>query len=126
MALTYGVLDHGGTAHHVIVDHYRSRKAAVSLESLEETLAGSEPRALDELMRSEKIQRVRDLLARLPPDTRRMFELRFDQDLRYREIAGLLGSSEAAIKQRFSRIMKRLAEEWSREGLRTEEEKNEI
>ena len=51
---------------------------------------------------------VRDLIASLPADTREMFGLRFGDGLRYGEIATLLGTSEAAVKQRFSRVLREL------------------
>jgi RNA polymerase sigma-70 factor (ECF subfamily) len=109
-------------AHHALVDHVRARRVRETepLGGLEERLTAPDTDVLGRLIRDEEAERVWDLLRELTPDTRRLFELRFGQDLRYRDIAELTGMSEDAVKQRFARALRdlraRLAERESRGG----------
>jgi RNA polymerase sigma-70 factor (ECF subfamily) len=95
-------------AHSALVDHYRARRPEVPADELVESLAGRSPGPLDALLRRERARLVHGLIGELPAETRRMLALRFDQDLRYGEIATCMGLSEAAVKQRFSRTLREL------------------
>jgi hypothetical protein len=53
-------------------------------------------------------RRLHLLLERLPAEIRTLFVMRFEQDLRYRDIAERVGSTEQAVKQRFSRTLRLL------------------
>ena len=90
-----------------LIDHFRTRRPETPLEDSEAALAQgswSEPDEDDD----EILQRVRAALADCPAQTREMFALRFGDGLRYAEIASVLGLSEAAVKQRFSRTLREL------------------
>jgi RNA polymerase sigma-70 factor (ECF subfamily) len=80
----------------------------VPVEELAEVLAGGGASPLAAALRDERDRVVRGLLRELPAETRRMFALRFEQDLRYREIAACMGLTANAVKQRFSRALRDL------------------
>lgn len=94
-------------ARNVLVDHLRARREHTSLSDVEGVLADARTIPA-EGADDERLDRVRAALQRYGPDVREMFALRFGDGLRYREIAVVMGSSEAAIKQRFSRVLREL------------------
>jgi RNA polymerase sigma-70 factor (ECF subfamily) len=101
-------------AHHSLVDSRRRRRPAVPLDERIESLPRPEPSPLQELLRKEGARRLQALVRELPDQTRDILALRFGGELRYREIARLLGLSEAAVRQRVSRAVRSLeAELWS-------------
>lgn len=100
------------SAHNALVDYYRGRKQNASLDDIVEILACRRADPLEGLLQSERIRRVRDMLDELPADTRHMFALRFEHELRYKEIGECMDLSEAAVKQRFSRAMRDLRITW--------------
>ena len=67
-----------------------------------------------------RLQQVRDALAEHPPTTREMFGLRYAEGLTVAEIAVVLGMSESAAKQRFSRALRAIKQRL--ENPATEEE----
>jgi len=69
---------------------------------------GSSPSA--RLQRREAGERVRAALARLSERDREVLELRHLEQLSIREIAGVLGISEGAVKVRHVRALERLRE----------------
>ena len=80
-------------------------------------LAGTTPDPLDGLIRTEQADRVRAAIAELPGEARELLALHYGQDLRLRDVGALMGLSEAAVKQRLSRLRREL-----RVRLRNEEE----
>jgi RNA polymerase sigma-70 factor, ECF subfamily len=94
-------------ARNVLIDHLRARRNHTPLSEVEDVLADARTIPSDG-GEDERLERVRAALQRYGPDVREMFALRFGDGLRYREIATVMGSSEAAIKQRFSRILREL------------------
>lgn len=94
-------------ARNTVIDHFRTHRVHEPEEVLEELAAqGASP--LDRLIESEERQAAIEILRRQPAEIREMFLLRFADGLRYGEIAALLGTSEAAVKQRFSRTLRQL------------------
>ena len=94
-----------------LIDHYRSRRDAISLDAVAEVLAaGSDP--LASLIVSEEAERAMAWIGARSPETREMFALRFGEGLRYGEIAECMGIGEAAVKQRFSRALRDLRREF--------------
>lgn len=92
-----------------VIDHYRrSRPATVDSDEMAEVLAGTRPGALQSMIQEENLLRVQALLLKQPPETREMFDLRFGQGLRVREVAAVIGISPDAAKQRFARTLKEL------------------
>lgn len=92
-----------------VIDHYRrARPAADSVDDLAELLAGAQPNQLQAMIQDEDVQAVRRHLARQPADIREMFSLRFEQGLRVREVAEVMGLSGDATKQRFARTIRKI------------------
>lgn len=68
-----------------------------------------------ELERAERARRLRWALGELAPDYAVPFLLKYEQEMSYREMAGLLGSTEGALKVRVHRArmeLRRLLEDW--------------
>jgi RNA polymerase sigma-70 factor (ECF subfamily) len=97
-------------ARHAFIDHLRATRPAIPVDELDEVLAGPAPDPLEGLVRTEQADRLGRALAELPAPTREMLELHYAQGLRLREIGDLVGLSEDAVKQRFSRVRRTLRE----------------
>lgn len=96
-------------ARSAVIDHHRrSRPQGQNVDALAEVLAGSQPDALQHLVRDEELHTVYRLLSRQPADIREMFALRYGQGLRVREVAAVMGVGEDAAKQRFARTFRKL------------------
>lgn len=94
---------------HAVIDHWRARRpAGESIDELAEVLADSRPDPLDALVRSEDERLLHGVLRDEPDEIREIFSLHFVEGMRYAEIARVMGLSEGAVKQRFSRTMRRL------------------
>jgi len=90
-----------------------------SIEELVQTEAAGRPDALSalsskapdplaETLRRERLESLRAKLDQLPPQMRRCVYLRLYQDLKYREIADLLGISIETVKAHLHQAQKRL------------------
>jgi RNA polymerase sigma-70 factor (ECF subfamily) len=95
-------------ARHALIDHLRRSRDTVPVEAMADLLAGTTPDPLDGLIRTEQADRVRAAIAELPGETRELLALHYGQDLRLRDIGALMGLSEAAVKQRLSRLRREL------------------
>lgn len=93
-----------------VIDHYRTRREGESLEELQEILvcgrADPEQRMIDD----EEARFLDGILREENAETREAFALRYGQGMSVREVARVMGLSEAAVKQRFSRTLRRLRE----------------
>jgi len=98
-------------ARNAATDAHRRRRATVSWDGLPEALAaldGTEPEALAE--KRERMARLRAMLERIDSGKREMLALRFASDLSVREIATVVGKSEAAVKKQLTRTIATLKE----------------
>ncbi len=99
-------------ARYAVIDHHRRVKPiTVDSDDLAEVLAGSKPGVLHDLIQEEDLRQVQVLLLKRSPQIREMFDLRFGQGLRIREVAVIMGISHDAAKQRFARTLKELRAE---------------
>lgn len=103
-------------AHNTLIDEYRRRgPPPQEFDSMSGPLAGAlpdvRPGPLRVLIGREEMDSVRDALARQPSEIREMFSLRFEQDMRVREVAAVMGISPDAAKQRFARALRTLRED---------------
>jgi len=98
-------------ARNAAADAHRRRRATVSWGGLPEALIamdGTEPEAIAE--KRDRLTRLRSLLERLDPAKRELLALRFASELSVREIAAVLGKSEAAVKKQLTRTITTLKE----------------
>jgi RNA polymerase sigma-70 factor (ECF subfamily) len=103
-------------ARNAVIDHYRrTHRTDERAEDLIDTLADRRPTPLQEMIGDEEMDRVRRVLARQSAETREMFALRFEQGLRVREVAEVMGLSPDAAKQRFARAFHKLQQELTEE-----------
>ena len=75
------------------------------------TLRAPAVSSLDELLRSERGERVRAAVDRLSPDLRMAIVLRYTEGLSYDEVADALGCSVGTVASRLNRAHKKL-ERW--------------
>jgi len=98
-------------ARNAVTDAHRRRRATVSFDGLPEFLVaadGLSPEAL--LEKRERLERLRGLLGRIDPAKRELLALRFGSGLSAREIAPIVGKSEAAVKKQLTRTIATLKE----------------
>ena len=92
-----------------VIDHWRVQRPEFEpIEALTEVLASEGLDPFDALVQSEEGKLLHGVLADEPEEIREIFSLHFVEGMRYAEIARVMGLSEAAVKQRFSRTMRRL------------------
>lgn len=98
-------------ARNVAIDHFRTTKATLSIETISLPDDGSSsPEAM--LMTGEDVKRLSALLARLPDTNRELLALRYGADLSYAEIAEVSGLSPSNVGVILHRTVKRLREMW--------------
>jgi RNA polymerase sigma-70 factor, ECF subfamily len=95
-------------ARNAAIDHARRHRATVPWDSLTQAAAPDDVEAW--VLDRETRARVGALLAALSSDERELLSLRFAAGLSSREIAAVVGGSEAAVKKRLTRTIQRLKE----------------
>ena len=93
-------------ARNQLVDHLRSQRRHAPLAEVEEVL--SDARLSPEQAGDERLDRVRAALSSYDAKVREMFALRYGDGLSSKEIAVVMEMSDAAVKQRFSRVLREL------------------
>ncbi len=94
-------------------DHRREKPAPIPEEALVTPATGPL-----RLIADERARRLRRAITRLPPRQRTVLELRIYDDLRFREIADLVGCSENSAKVNFHHAVTRLRSLLDREPAR--------
>jgi len=91
----------------------RSRKAKsrpmVDLESIQE-LAEEGVAPEDQLMKSETTRLIESAIQTLPPKQRRVFMMRFYEELPYEEIATIVGTSVGGLKANYFHAVRKIGE----------------
>ncbi len=96
-------------ARNLATDTYRRQRGAMNWDFLPEVLqANAEGNPENTTLRQEALGQLRELLLRLDADKRELLALRFGSDLTAREIALILGKSEAAVKKQLGRLLQTL------------------
>ena len=90
------------------IDHLRKQKKDVPLEDQWEEAVSPEPSPSDEAERGAEIALVRQALSKLPLKKREILVLSRYQDMKYREIAELLGCHIGTVKTYVHRAVKDL------------------
>ena len=99
-----------------VADYYRQARPSLSLETLPEVDDPATP--WESLVREEELAHLAHLVNQLDEEDQELLRLRFAAGLTYREMAEVLGRSEAAVKMAVHRLIRRLARMWeaSHEG----------
>ena len=100
-------------ARNLATDALRQRKPSSAWVQLPEAAAEQMPDTMNleaEVLRDEAVNHLRTLIATLPPDKRELLVLRFEAELTAREIAQVLGKSEAAVHKQINRTLNALKE----------------
>jgi RNA polymerase sigma-70 factor, ECF subfamily len=92
-------------------DFYRRKHSWQSCDELDQ-LANPDSDPLDEVLRNERYQHLRNLLATLDETDYELLRLRFSGELNYHEIARVLGRNEAAVRKTMQRLLRRLEENY--------------
>jgi len=98
-------------ARNLVIDHYRTKKHTLSIHDIWD-LAGTHNVEID-LENKEQLQMVQAVLKALPMNQRDIIIMRVWQELPYKEIAEIMGKSEASCKMLFSRTIAYLRENMS-------------
>jgi RNA polymerase sigma-70 factor (ECF subfamily) len=93
-------------AHNLVIDHYRTNRDHTPLD-LAQDLAAPEQTAAKTAINLE-LEKVINYLDTLDPQDRQLIVLRIWDELSYREIAAIIGKSEASLKMQFSRLLKKV------------------
>ena len=100
-------------ARNVATDAHRRRRPALDIDLLPERLdiaSGDDPEVA--ALRRERVEPLRGQLATPDPGKRQLLGLRFAAGLSSREIAPVVGRSEAAVKKQITRIIQQLREQY--------------
>jgi len=95
-------------ARNLVIDHYRSKKSTVSVHDIWD-LAGPDDVEVD-VENKVRLEQIHTVIKKLPPEQREIIIMRVWQELPYKEIALILGKSEASLKMMYSRTIARLKE----------------
>ncbi|MBX4211174.1 MAG: RNA polymerase sigma factor [Candidatus Yanofskybacteria bacterium] len=96
-------------ARNSVIDHYRTRKVHGDIEDAWDVPEDSD--FIRDLDIKSKLGQVQVYLKDLKPDEREVITSRLWHDFSYREIAEMLGKTEASCKMLFSRSMRKLREQ---------------
>jgi len=95
-------------AYHTFIDFIKQP----TLNALSETEAMEENNLLDLFEKKEKTKEILSFLDTLGTDKKDLFLLRIRDQLKYDEIGEILGKTEEACRQEFSRILKKLIQKY--------------
>ncbi|MDF9408362.1 sigma-70 family RNA polymerase sigma factor [Pelotomaculum isophthalicicum JI] len=105
-------------AHNAYVDYLRGRRERPFPESQLVVPNAIQSSPEEELLQDEEVKLLRDMLGRLPPEQRDVVSLRYAGELRFGQIAQVLGKTEPAVRMIHYRALKALRNEYfsNREG----------
>lgn len=100
-------------ARNAAIDAHRRQRSTVAWNFLPEALhpiSSQDPESMT--LQQERLENLRDLLAKLSQDKRELLALRFASGLTAPEIAAVVGKSEAAVKKQLTRLIAHLKEQY--------------
>lgn len=95
-------------AHNAYVDYLRGRRERVFSESEMATLCDLSTGPEEELLRDEEVRQLREMLWKLPPEHRDVVSLRYAGELKFGQIALVLGKTESAVRMIHYRALRAL------------------
>ncbi len=97
-------------AWNAVIDHYRTRKPEESIETIAENALSESPNFIKEIDIEIEIKIIRQAILKLEEDQQNVIIMKFVNELSNKEIAGVLGKSEGAIRVIQHRALKQLRE----------------
>lgn len=94
----------------LVLDRRRAARRVPPAAQITESSAATEFTALDSMVAVETEQRVREAIERLSPTQREVFTLRVSEGLSYRDIAGVVGTTEGAARVHYHNAMRAVKE----------------
>jgi RNA polymerase sigma-70 factor (ECF subfamily) len=95
-------------ARNTVIDRYRTRKPTVDIDDVFDL--GHDERTEEKLDAETTLAKVSEYLEKLSPKQREIVTLRVWEELSYREIADIVGGTEASVKMAFSRTIRDVRE----------------
>jgi len=99
-------------AHNAYVDYLRGRRERPCAEGDMVFSGSTQTSPEDELLQDEEVKLLRDMLGRLPPEQRDVVSLRYAGELKFGQIAQVLGKTETAVRMMHYRALKALRNEY--------------
>jgi RNA polymerase sigma-70 factor, ECF subfamily len=90
------------------VDHFKKAKREVLFNENDEEPVSNDPNPSDDLEEKQEVNQLRAALAKLSPEKREVLVLSRYQEMKYEEIAELLGCAVGTVKARVHRAIKDL------------------
>lgn len=94
----------------LVLDRRRARRRAPNEVGLTDGSAATEFTALDSMVAAETAHRVKQAMERLSPTQREVFTLRVSEGMSYRDIAGVVGTTEGAARVHYHTAMRAVKE----------------
>jgi RNA polymerase sigma-70 factor (ECF subfamily) len=102
-------------AHNLAIDHLRRRKPEALIEG--DIPAGQQATtALDRLLDAERAAALSGAVSELPAAYREVLALRFEEEMKLEEIAGVTGAPVSTVKTRLQRALQNLRKRLSNES----------
>lgn len=95
-------------AHNAVVNHLRSRRSHLSIEDTELDLVAEIPAPLENMMRDETQQALRDLVATLSDEQQNLLALKMVAGLSAAEIGQVIGKNAGAVRVELHRVISKL------------------
>ncbi len=95
-------------AHNAVVNHLRSRRTHLSIDDAEIDLVADHPAPLDNMMRDETQQALRDLVATLADEQQNLLALKLVAGLSAAEIGQVIGKNAGAVRVELHRVISKL------------------
>ena len=99
-------------ARNEIIAHYRQRQKELPFDERLDSRPDAGVELQNRVVRDEQLRRLGELIQALGEEKEEILRLRFAAGLTYREIASVLGKSEAAVKMAVHRLLRHLQAEW--------------
>lgn len=90
-----------------IIDHYRKNKPE-NIENIEEQPDDNYESIMSTLIKEESSKEIHTAMQKIDPEKQEVLELRFGQELKFSEIARIIGKSEGACKMLLYRSLQEL------------------
>ncbi|MCC6319469.1 MAG: RNA polymerase sigma factor [Gemmatimonadaceae bacterium] len=97
-------------ARRLVADSRRTLRRQRDVVEVQEGDASTEFDPLDDLIADESRQRMHEVIGRLSPTQREVFLLRVNEGLSYKEIAGVVGTTEGAARVHYHNALRHVKE----------------